>query len=438
MLNTIVTCSQGLKLDFHNEFYSIPARALFYQRFNLRIIYYTGIGFLDNVIPLIEALSKLVKVHLVMNMQSNHCRGTIVDMDPGGFKGGIYNGKEFFGSNLPTQIYNSLENLEGFWAVFHPHRNFRHPKAWPMLWKETSFINSLNADILHLDGVSPSIARMIFRLNVPIICSIHDARLHSGEKSWRNSLWRKLAFPHIRHYVVRSNFSKNLLRETYKIEEEKISVIPLGIYSIYKLWHKSKPEKEEDKNILFFGRLSPYKGVEILIEAMKLVCRKLSDVKLVIAGEPMPWYLLPDIPTLENNCQIALIGRYISNNELCQLFQKASICVLPYTDASQSGVALTSLAFHTPVVASNVGGLPEYIIDRETGLLVPPNDPESLAEALMSLLSNNGLRKKMAKNLENGRTGIPAWNQIAQMLAQLYTQLLSDHGQRFSGKAKYG
>ncbi len=391
----------------------------------MRIIYYTASCFLDFAIPMLEALSKIAKVHLIVNMQPATSQGTIVDLDSKRLKGNVYKGKDYFGESLPDQIYDSLENLEGFWVIFHPNKNFIHPRSWPMIWHETSFINSLKADILHLDSVSPSIARMIFRIKSSIVCTIHDPTPHSGEKSWRNSLWRKLTFPHVKHYVVHSHFSKNILKKSYKIEEEKISVIPLSIYSTYKFWHVGKLGKM-DRQILFFGRLSQYKGIEILIQAMKLVAQKLSNVKLIIAGKPVPRYPQPEIPMLENNCEIKLICRFIPTSELSHLFEKSSICVLPYLDATQSGVVLTSFALNTPVVASFVGGIPEYVVDGETGILVPPKDPERLAEALICLLSNSDLRKEMVENIKNGRTGIPSWNQISEMLRQTYTTVLKD------------
>ena len=306
-----------------------------------------------------------------------------------------------------------------------------------MLWKETSFINSLQADILHLDGVSPSIARMIFRVRPRIVCSVHDPKPHTGEENSRTTLWRKLTFPYISCYITHSSYSKNLLGRAHGIDQNKISEIPLGTYSIYRLWDPGDI-KEEDRNILFFGRLSPYKGIEVLLEAMKLVSMKLSDVRLVIAGQAMPRYTTPQIPQLANNCRIDIIDRYFTNQELCCLFRRACVCILPYTDASQSGVVLTSLAFNTPVVASKTGGLPEYVIDGQTGLLVRPKDAASLAHALISLLSNNRLRNEMVENIANGRTGIPSWDQIAESLARVYRRTWSGRCENTNHKIKYG
>ena len=80
----------------------------------MRIVYYTKPCFLDCAVPLAEALSKVVKVHLVVCVQPNTSRATIVGMDTEGFKGRVYRAEEFFQDNLSASIYDSLYNLEGF------------------------------------------------------------------------------------------------------------------------------------------------------------------------------------------------------------------------------------------------------------------------------------------------------------------------------------
>jgi glycosyltransferase involved in cell wall biosynthesis len=90
-----------------------------------------------------------------------------------------------------------------------------------------------------------------------------------------------------------------------------------------------------------------------------------------------------------------ILNRYIRDDETVQLFQSASVVVLPYIESSQSGVIPLAYTYGKPVVATAVGGLPEMVIHGVTGLLVPPRDERQLADAIVMLLGNDALRRKM-------------------------------------------
>ncbi len=134
--------------------------------------------------------------------------------------------------------------------------------------------------------------------------------------------------------------------------------------------------RTEDRTLLFFGRLSAYKGLETLFQAAPLACKRLPGLRIIVAGNPVPGYRLPPAPDLPNGGELQIITGYIPNHTLAQLFQRAAVVVCPYTTATQSAVVLTAYAFGKPVIGTRVGGLPEYITDGETGVLVPPHSPE--------------------------------------------------------------
>ena len=90
---------------------------------------------------------------------------------------------------------------------------------------------------------------------------------------------------------------------------------------------------------------------------------------------------------MPNGGHFEFIPDYIPNARLASLFQQSGLVVCPYTDATQSGVVLTAYAFGRPVLASRVGGLPEYIDEGRTGWLVPPGDVSSLAAALVQAVT---------------------------------------------------
>src|ERR1035437_11184822 len=155
------------------------------------------------------------------------------------------------------------------------------------------------------------------------------------------------------HITVPSLVSYNRVIDNWEIDQNKISILCFSQFEIYKEYLRKEIPKS-DKIVLFYGLINKYKGVEVLISAMKNVIKVLPDLKLIIAGKGKIEY---DITTLGNNFEI--INRYITNEEIAELNQLATLVVCPYFSASQSGVVMTSFAFNNPVLATNVGALPE-------------------------------------------------------------------------------
>ncbi len=175
-----------------------------------------------------------------------------------------------------------------------------------------------------------------------------------------------------------------------KVPAERIAVIPHGDYGFLKRYSRDLPEEDL---ILFFGRFSKYKGIEVLCQAERLLASRLDGYKVVIAGEGEADGFLSDIGP---SGRVEVVNRFLSDAEVAQWFQRARIVVLPYTQASQSGVLAIALAFEKPAIVTAVGGLPEAVQHGEAGLIVPPNDPVALADAIEELWMNPDLRGKLA------------------------------------------
>lgn len=133
--------------------------------------------------------------------------------------------------------------------------------------------------------------------------------------------------------------------------------------------------------LLTFGYVRPYKGVEDAIQSIAY-CR--TAPKLLVAGEcwdePDRFRELAQSSGVAN--QVVLDFRYIPNDELPGIFGAADVVVLPYREATQSAVAALAFAYNKPVVATRVGGLPDFVTDGVTGALADPHDPQGLAEAI--------------------------------------------------------
>ncbi len=137
--------------------------------------------------------------------------------------------------------------------------------------------------------------------------------------------------------------------------------------------------------LLFYGFVRPYKGLDLLIDALA----RLDDpsIQLTIAGEFWDGEdtILERIEQLGLSDRIEVLARYHSDQETAELFARADAVVLPYRSATGSGVVPVAYHYNKPVVVTRVGGLPDVVVDGETGLVVPANDAEALASALASL-----------------------------------------------------
>jgi glycosyltransferase involved in cell wall biosynthesis len=176
---------------------------------------------------------------------------------------------------------------------------------------------------------------------------------------------------------------------------------------------------------LFFGYIKQYKGLHVLLESLPLVKTALGKVMLLVAGELME----PRTRYQKLISRLGLEGEvrwsdgYIPDRYSSLYFAAADLVVLPYLEASSSGVLLTAYACRRPVVASSVGGIPEQVEDGESGCLVPPGDPIALAAAMIRLLGNSQLAEKMGSRGHQLMLEKFAWKNIAECSEALYLRL---------------
>ena len=179
-----------------------------------------------------------------------------------------------------------------------------------------------------------------------------------------------------------------------------------------------KPGK---KNILFFGLIRKYKGLDILLEAFG----KLSDdYQLIIAGEPYgsfePYQKIID--SLPGKDRIVKVLKYIKDSEVSDYFSAADLAVLPYRSATQSGISSVSYHFEVPMIVTDVGGLKETIGDRETGLVVPQCTPEAVSKAIEKYFSNPQIGERCVLNIRKEKERL-SWSGFAERLIRFIEQL---------------
>jgi len=212
-----------------------------------------------------------------------------------------------------------------------------------------------------------------------------------------------------------------------EIDPAKVVYNNLAPYDVYCQWVKT-PLQDNGKTVLFFGRISPYKGIKVLLKAAPIIAQQVKGVRIIIAGRPIPGYSLPDLPSLPKGGKIELFDSYIANDFLAKLFQQATIVVCPYIDATQSGVVLTAYAFGKPVIVTNTGGLPEYIWQGKTGRTVPPGDHHQLAKSICSILEQPEIQQRMKLNIEEMKKNDCNWEIVVDKAVIMYSELLSERG----------
>ena len=187
----------------------------------------------------------------------------------------------------------------------------------------------------------------------------------------------------------------------FDLSERKVTVIPFGINSTVPETDLTGAQarnalglKPEDKVILFFGNIAPYKGLEYLVEAVATLVKVLPGVRLLIAGrlkcESDYWGAIEQRlaePRLADHV-IARI-EYVPDEETEIYFKSADVLVLPYTKIFQSGILFLGYNFGLPVLVSDVGALKEHIVEGETGFAFRPKDSADLTHCLQRFFSSN-------------------------------------------------
>ncbi len=257
-------------------------------------------------------------------------------------------------------------------------------------------INKIKPDIIHFPVEHAwHIFLHGFLHDYPIVQTIHDPVRHSGEENPFYDLVRKVEILNSDRIIVLSErFKESFVK--YGVVPGRVDVIPLGVFELSgnKMIPESLTLPSFNQNILFSGRILPYKGIDILIKSFKLLQEKFPKATLTIAGKGD----LSDYMSLINSTDnIFIINRYVSEDELTQLHTSCDFVVAPYIDASQSAVVALALSNGRTVIATRVGGLPEQIVDGKTGILVDPNDIKQLTEAMELLLLDTNLNIRLAK-----------------------------------------
>lgn len=196
------------------------------------------------------------------------------------------------------------------------------------------------------------------------------------------------------------------------------------LYDFYLRWD-SEPAVQPPAGpptLLFFGKIRKYKGLDTFLKALHLL-KNWMDFRAVVAGEfyveESPYRRLAERLGLQ--AQLRWENRYIPNEEVAGLFRQSHLVVLPYRHATQSGVVPVAYQFDVPVIATDVGGLSEVVLDGKTGFLVPPDQPEILARRILQYFQQ-GCREKFQAEIRSFK-GRLSWQQVTDTIVDLLQQV---------------
>ena len=311
-----------------------------------------------------------------------------------------------------------------------------NPFTW---WKAARLATSMHPDILVFTWWNPFfgiIVRTIAasfkrRTKKPVVIIAENVISHEGR--WIDVFLTKIALQTADRFLVLSKVVEEGIKQLFP--QIRVFRSSLPIYDCYQTpvqLTQQQAQKQlglDDKDVLlFFGYIRQYKGLMNIIEALPLIRKQISNAHLLVVGEfydnPQPY--LDAIKQLDLGTNITIINEYVANEAVHLYFTAANLAVLPYNEATQSGILSIAYGFAKPVVVTDVGGLAELVDDGKTGFIVPPHDIPKLANSIIRYFKENhehGFSLNIeAKRQEN------SFNNIRVVFEEIESDLKSERG----------
>lgn len=324
------------------------------------------------------------------------------------------NAERELGQRLKAPAGQKLE------IILLPDYGLKNPLMLLNVFKIVSKVRKFAPDVVHCQEAifDYLMAALAFLRKYPLVLTIHDHIPHSGidAHARKRIIFYQRRLRHLPNVVIVHG---------ERIRQESENLLPWLRGRIMAIPHGPlgeaagmRNEQWERGNLLFFGRIEQYKGLRYFIDAVKALNSEGVAVKGVIAGTGAD--LEHYRAEIESDNRFELIDRYIDDNEIPAIFSRANVVVLPYTDATQSGVVAMALRFARPIVATDVGSIGEVVREGFNGLLVPPRDVPALAAAIKTLVNNSQLALTMGQNASQLASSELSWGAIAERTENAY------------------
>jgi len=263
----------------------------------------------------------------------------------------------------------------------------------------------------------PLIAKSIHKLGIPYVPVIHDANPHPGEGGLVNQWLSKESLKYSNGYIVLSSTVEDQLKKRIDSAAFPIWKMPHGPLSFRSSGQVRELDKLKNNKILFLGRIHKYKGLDIFIDAMRLLYDKGINFSAEIMGEGN---ITPYKSSLEGLEFIKVENRWISQEEFSAALLSADLLVLPYREASQSGVVAAAMSSGLPIIVTPVGGLSEQIKHRVNGIISTDVTVESIVESIECILNDKSLYHSISIGAFDSTNNTHSWNESVNTIKQIW------------------
>lgn len=382
----------------------------------MKILIFSEACFNDNIFPLYRKMKEMgVDVTCLINLSS--LKMSLFNIEKRIPKNAIIKASEY----KELSMYNKYMDMSDLYLVNH-EVDRKHP------WREITrtievyrFIKKGNFDVIHTDILFRRSYMLLYAFRNKTMFVQHDTFAHTGmEFSKSHQKYLSIAHKYLKCITILNKEDYNSFCTNYKLSPSRVFVNKLGLLDCMTVYSDDRI-KERKNNVLFFGRIVKYKGIEYLCEAMVKVHKHIPDATVTIAGAGEYYF---DKSPFEKLNYFEFYNRFIEEKELAKMLQECSVSICAYTDATQSGGVLTSFAMGKPVIATNIETMKEVVCDGKYGLLVPPRDSDALADAIIRLLKDNNLRKSISENIKMEYSqGERSWSYIANQYISIYNKM---------------
>ncbi|HKW64947.1 MAG TPA: glycosyltransferase family 4 protein [Candidatus Acidoferrum sp.] len=335
--------------------------------------------------------------------------------------------------NPHVSLFRKTVRILSYYAKLIRYAATAKPKIFHILW---------NNKFLHFDRTLLTYYYKL--LGKRIVLTVHNVNTEKRDNkdSALNRLTLRIQYRLANHLFVHTEKMKQEMIEGFGVHAERISVIPLGINNFAPQTNLTPDEakrrlgiRNDEKAILFFGRITPYKGLEILVEAFQKSLPSAGSYRLMIAGRPEEateaTYWFPIREALQEDVQkgrVLFRAAHIPDEETELYFKAADVVVLPYRDIYQSGILFLGYSFGLPAIAANVGSLKDEMIEGRTGFLFKPGDPVDLAKAIEGYFASDLYEdlSRRRQEIQDYARQRHDWNIVGQATLGVYDQLLKD------------